>query len=196
MAYIPIKQPFIIAEAGSNQTAVQKDAVPETASSSWLPQSLCYTSGTGASTVLNVCLSAAVLCYGMSPDAARSAGAASPADITLKPPQSLYGLNHYPFDLRDRIIEMNIASSSASGATIGLSTAPTWAGGTPAVALAPGQQYGIVRPTSGTYAGYQLVNIQDTSTKLVEIVALAPGQLTTDYNPRVWVKIIPTLIQG
>lgn len=193
-AAIPIRMPFIRMEHGSNSPCVQKDPVPEAGSSVWLAGTLCYTSGTGASTVLNKCASDAVLCYGQSPDAAKGVAATS---VLLEPPRALFGLNHYCFDVRDRIIEINISNASASGANIGLTTGVTWAGGgTNGVALAPGQQYGLITPTSGTYLDYQMLDVTDTTNLLFEIVALAPGQATTDNNPRVWVKIIPTKIQG
>lgn len=190
MAIARIAMPEIRMEHGSNSPAVQKDPVTEAGSSSWLAGSLCYTSGTGASTVLNVVATDGVLCYGQSPDSAVGTGLSTP-------PNRLFGTQHYCFDLRDRIIEINVANSSASGAQTGTSSGVTWAGGgTGGVALAPGQQYGLIKPTSGTYEKYQFIDVSDTTNLLFEIVALAPGQSVNDNNPRVWAKIIPTKIQG
>lgn len=188
-----IAMPFIRFEHGSNSPAVQKDKVLEAASQSFLAGALLYTSGTGASTVIQRCASDAVLVYGM---AARNAFTATSGALTL-PPLSLDGAFHYPFDLRDRIIEINAAGSSASGANIGTTNGVTWAGGgTGGVALAPGQQYGIITPTSGTYSGMQFLDVTETTAKLFEIVGLAPNQATTDNNPRLWVRIISTCFQG
>jgi hypothetical protein len=192
-----IAQPEIYAEAGSNQPGVQKQAVTEKAAQSWLLNTLVYTSGTGAAVVLEPCLTAAVLCYGLCPDASK--GTTSPP-VMLQPPQALFGLNHFPFDVRDRFLEINASNASASGANIGLTTGVTWnGGGTSGVALAPGQQYGLIRLTSGIYAGYQMLDVTNTTQKFFEIVDLSQrggGQSKDDNNPRLIVKVIPTLIQA
>ena len=194
-----IGQPFIREEAGGNQPCVQKDPVTEVAATSWLPMSLVYTSGTGASIVLNPVITAGTVVYGMSPDSAK--GSATAAAL-LTPPFALFGLFHYPFDLRDRIIEINIASSTATVTTIGTVNGVTYAGGgTNGVALAPGAQYGILRATSGPYIGMQFLDVNNTTQKIFEIVGLAPATAltvngATDNNPRVLVKVIPTVIQG
>lgn len=186
-----IGAPFIRKEHGSNEPAVQKDAVPENGTTQvWLQDALVYTSGTGASTVLNELATAGTVIYGQSPDAAKGTG-------DLNPPNALFGANHFCFDLEDRILEMNIASSTAGIGTIGTVNGVTWAGGgTNGVALAPGQQYGVINPTTGPYKGKQMVDVNNTTQKLFTIVALAPNQATTDNNPRVYVKVIPTVIQG
>lgn len=118
----------------------------------------------------------------------------------LQPPQALFGLNHFPFDVRDRFLEINASNASASGANIGLTTGVTWnGGGTSGVALAPGQQYGLIRLTSGIYAGYQMLDVTNTTQKFFEIVDLSQrggGQSKDDNNPRLIVKVIPTLIQA
>lgn len=199
MALIPISMPFIREESGSNHPTVQKDALPEAGSSSWLKGTLVYTSGTGASTVLNKLATAGTVIYGQSPDVSHTSG-------TGNWPDAPFGLNHYPFDLRDRILEINISGSQG---TIGTTSGATWAGGgTNGVALAPGQQYGVLTPTSGVYQNYQLLDVSNTTQKVFEIVALAPGgpnlggtsfsstQSVNDNNPRVWVKVIPGVLQG
>lgn len=193
MAIARIAQPSIYQEHGSNSPAAQKDPITEAASQSFTDGHLLYTSGTGASTVIQKCASDAVLCYGM---AARDAYTATTGSV-VQPPNSIHGAKHYPFDVRDRIIEINISNSSASGAQTGTTSGVTWAGGgTGGVALAPGQQYGLITHTSGTYSGQQFLDVSDTTNLLFEIVGLSPNQETTDNNPRVLVKIIPTKIQG
>lgn len=183
-----IRNPFIIQEDGANEPSVQKDPVPENSTTQvWLDNGLVYTSGTGASVVLNGLATAGTVIYGQSPDAAKGTG-------SLVVPNALFGNNHYPFDVRNRIIEINISGSQA---TIGTSSGATYAGGgTNGVALAPGQQYGVLTPTTGTYANVNFLDVSNTSQKLFEIVRLAPNRATTDNNPRVWIKVIPTVIQG
>lgn len=186
-----IQMPIIRSEGGSNEPAVMKDVLPEAATQTWLAGSLVYTSGTGASVVLNKLATAGTVMYGQSPDKSHYLG-------TGNWPDAPFGTNHYPFDLRDRILEINI---SGSVATIGTSSGATYAGGgTNGVALAPGQQYGVVTPTTGTYLNYQLLDVSNTTQKVFEIVSLAVTpqnpQTTTDNNPRVWVKVIPGVIQG
>lgn len=183
-----IRNPFIVEEAGSNQPSVQKPPITENGTSqTWLDNGLVYTSGSGASVVLNGLATAGTVIYGQSPDAAKGTG-------SLVVPNALFGANHYPFDCRDRILEINISGSQA---TIGTTSGATWAGGgTNGVALAPGQQYGVLTPTTGTYANVNFLDVSNTSQKLFELVQLAPGRATTDNNPRVWVKVIPTVLQA
>lgn len=182
-----IKQVNIVQE-GQGAVAVQKDAVTEATSQTWLAGSLTYTSGTGASMVLNGLATDGVLVYGMSPDSAVGTGSSVP-------PARLFGTQHYPFDVRDRILEIN-AISGTNIATI-VSAGVTWAGGgTGGVALAAAQQYAVFVPTSGTYTNINFLDVDDTTNKLFEIVSLAPNQSTADGSPRVWVKVIPTKIQG
>lgn len=191
-----IGQPAIWQEQGP-ELPVQKDAIAEKTAAiiaSWLQSSFVVRTGVAPAVVLEACLSAATLIYGMSPDAAFSAGVAIPTPV---PPVGLFGFNHYPFDPRDRIFSMNIADGSASGATIGLVTGPSYNGdGTAAVPLAPGLQFGIVRPTSGTYKDFQFVDVSNTTQKVFEIVGPDPRGRQTDANCRVLVKVIPTVIQG
>lgn len=195
-----VKVPFI-REEGLGAISVMKDPQPENGTSqTWLAGSFTYTSGTGASTVLNGLATNGTVIYGVAPHAAFGSISA-----TATPPQHLFGFGgpgntalHYPFDPRERIIEMNIASTTI--ASIGAAGGATWAGGgattdtTPA--LAPGQQYGVIVPTSGTYLGYQFIDVSNTTNKLFELVGLAPTEITTSQNPRVWAKVIPSIIQG
>lgn len=199
MALIGIQMPFIRQE---DRICVQKDAVPEAATQTWLAGSLVFTSGTGASVVLTKAATAQPLIYGQSPDASK--GSATSAEL-LRPPFALFGLNHFCFDLRDRILEINISNDSASGATLGTANGPTWAGGgTNGVALAPGFFGRIVTPTSGTYVNYQFFDVGATvpasatlvATHIFEVIALAPGQSVNDNNPRIYVKVIEARIQG
>src|SRR5687768_1997593 len=191
MAIARIGMPEIRQQNGSNEPTVQKDAVPQSGSASWAKNSLVYTNQTGEDVVLDKVATGGVLVYGLAP-------AASANSERVNPPDSLFGLNHFPFDVRDRILEINVVSATDGPTVIGTATGASWDGtkGANDVALAPGQQYGIYVAPSGTYSGYQFLNVNNTATPLFEIVALAPGQAVDDNNPRVWVKIIPTKIQG
>lgn len=197
-------QPRLISPPESFQPMVQKGPYTEASSQTWLAFSLVQLTGTGASVVLQRCAADATAVAGLAPQAA--VGTASNANL-LKPPFALFGTSHYPFDLRDVILEVTISNASLSGANIG-ANGVTWAGGgTSGVALAPGQQYGLITLTSGTYSGYQFLDVTETTAKIFEIVALAPwaatntpggrvAQATTDNNPRVWVKMMPASLQG
>lgn len=199
-----IKNPLIIQE-GLGAIAVMKDPVPESYLSStaqtWLKNSFVYTSGTGASVVLNGLATNGTVIYGQAPHAAFGGPAAT---VGAVPPASLFGNGgpdttplHYPFDVKERIIEINIANNSASGATIGTTSGVAWDGsGTNGVALAPGQQYGVIVPTSGAYAKMTFLDVTNTTNKLFEIVRLAPNELTDANSGRIQVKVIPTIIQG
>jgi len=197
MAIAAISMPFIRMEGGNNEPCVQKDAVAEAAAQTWLKDSLVYiVVGAGGVPTLNKVATGGVLVYGQSPDPSVGTGLSTP-------PTKLFGTNHFAFDVRDRIIEINIASATAGGGTgaqIGTANGVTWAGGgtngVGAGGMGPGQQYGIYVPTSGTYNNYQFLDVNNVATPLFEIVSLAPGMGVNDNNPRVWVKIIPTKIQG
>lgn len=204
MAIARIAMPFIVQEGPGHGICVQKDAVPEAATQVWLAGALVFTSGTGASVVLNKAAASQALIYGQSPDASKGSGTVA---NLLKPPFALFGLNHFPFDLRDRILEINVADDSLAGATIGLTTGPTWAGGgTNGQALAPGMFGRLIVPTSGTYLDYNFFNAHNAgvapasttqaATHIFEIIALAPGQSVNDNNPRIWVKLAENRIQG
>lgn len=191
-----IGQPTIWQEQGP-ELPVQKETLPEKTAATiafWLAGSFVVSTGTGVSVVLEGVLTAGTLIYGFCPDAALSNGVAI---ATPTPPTALFGFNHSCFDPRDRVFSMNLANASAAGATIGLNTGVNYIGdGTNGVAIAPGQQYGIVRPTSGTYNQVQFVDVTNTTQKVFEIVGPDPRGKTTDASCRVLVKVIPTVIQA
>ena len=213
MAAIPIAQPRILSE-GLGAVSVQKSPLPEKLAAAWNAGNLVFRSGTGASAVLERCLAAAVLVYGLAAASTKQLAAAVNGSYDPGPPTTLFapksvGGNllpvHYPFDLRDRFLEINITNESASGAAIGAGTGAAWDGtGTNGVALAPGFFGELLLITSGTYAGYHTFNVGPTipasatqaATHLLEVVRLAAGMGTADNNPRIIVKVIPTKIQG
>lgn len=206
MSAITISMPRIVAGSMSgNSPVMQQPGVPEAASQNWLRSTLVQITGTGADVRLQRAAAAATALYGLAPQAATTQGVASGSPtqgILIQPPQSLFSTTHYPQNLRGVLLEINISNGSLSGANIGATTGVTYAGGgTGGVPLAPGQQYGLITLTSGTYNKYQLLDVTNTTQKLFEIVQLAPSwggvaQTTTDNNPRVWVKLIDSVLQG
>lgn len=120
---------------------------------------------------------AGVLCYGWSPDKSHAA--------TDKPPEAIFGVNHWPFDPKDAIYVMNITDSSGH---IGqANTAPQLS------AAVVGTSYGIYR--DGT-TGMQMLDVANTTNLFAKVVALYPNQALTDYNGLVLVEILPAVIQA
>lgn len=204
-----VKMPSIFQEGpSSNSPSVQKDPILEAGApdstgtprgtvQSWLAGSLVQevmiatahrrlqrTPGGGAAP--------ATLVYGMSPDAAKVS--TTPASL-LQPPNALFGLNHYCFDVRDRILEINIGT--ATDANLGTNVGVTYnGGGTGGVALEPGAKYGLRVVAAGVYTGIQILNVADTTNLVLEVVGIAPDKNPDNNSSRIMAKVIPTVIQG
>lgn len=118
---------------------------------------------------------------------------ASATSAAVNPPTSRRNPNkHFPFNLRDVIFLMNI--TDASGNVGVANSAPQLS------AVTIGQSYAILRPTSGTYTGYQMLDSSDTTNTLVTVVdkpVLVDGvaNVAATYNGIVAVKIIPSKLQ-
>lgn len=205
MAQITPGMPRLYQPPGTNLPFVQKNRLAEAAAQSWLAMSLVQIAASGGNQTLIVAPAAATVVYGLAPSAAAGTGG------VLTPPDNLFrGTNpvtgtaakiHFPFDLRDVILEMTLSNGSLSGANLGANGVTYAGGGTNGVAIVVGAQYGLVTLTSGTYNKYQFVDVQNTTQKVFEIVGLAPSaygvaQTVTDNNPRVLVKVIPAALQG
>jgi hypothetical protein len=192
MAIAQIAMPFIRHERTGSSPAVQKVAVPEKATpETWLAGALVQLTAGAVPATLTVCPTAGVLCFGQSPDAAK--GSSTPSNL-LTPPYTLFGLNHFVFDVKDRIIEINAAAALTN---VGTTNGVTWAGGgTGGVALAAGQKYGLLTGTTGTYNKYQFMDVTNTTNLFFEVVGLAPFQSVDDNNPRVLVKILDAVLQN
>lgn len=182
MALIPISMPRIYSEFGGVNMTVQKGPISD-GSNSFLALSLVKL----ASGLLAAVASTDVTCYGQTPDASKAS--------TDVPPAALFGQNHYVFDLKGRIIAVSITDATFRVGATGPSYDGT-GGTTTGVALAPGQRYGILRATTGTYDQYQFLNIEDTTNDFFEIVGPFPDtrQAVTDNNPRVLVKILDSVL--
>lgn len=129
-----------------------------------------------AAGILVPCVTADVICYGWCRDE-------SHAETEL-PPQALFGQNHWPFDPNSAYFVMNITNAAGD---IGQ------AAGAPQLSAAVvGTAYGIVRDADG----YQMLNVEDTTTLFGKVVALYPNQALTDYNGLVLVEVLKDVVQG
>jgi hypothetical protein len=124
------------------------------------------------------------LVWGQTPD-----GSHTSTDI---PPTTLFGENHYCFDVTDVTIAMNITNSSGG---VGDATTNNGAAGPQLSAVTIGASYGI-RTDATNYVGVQMLDVSNTTNTLVQVVGIAPNQSLSDYNGRVIVKIPKAKIQG
>lgn len=122
------------------------------------------------------------ICYGWCPE---------PSFLTTdKPPTSLYGVNHWPHEIKDCQFVLNITDTSGH---VGQST------GAPQLsAVAIGGRYGIYRATSGLYSGVQFLNVSQTTgvNQFFEVVALYPNQSVNDYNGLVLCEVVKEATQA
>lgn len=137
--------------------------------------------------VLVLVATAGVLVYGQTPDVQHTAAEA------LTPPAALFGENHYVFDLSGGVVTINVGALS-SGALV---TGADLPGLTPKTIanVTLGSSYGIATATSGAYTGFQVLDPTNTANLLFTVVGFRDDVLTTDYNGRVLVKIVPATIQ-
>lgn len=134
--------------------------------------------------VLIAVATAGVLCYGWSIDASKSA--------TDTPPTALFGENHYPFQLDENAeLELNVGTVTANALVVGEA-----GGAAQREDAVIGTSYGIARATSGTYAGYQVLDPTNT-TNLFFIVTGYPDRTNAaDYNGLVRVKLVKAVLQA
>jgi len=166
---IAIRQPNLVRRKDNLQ--IQKGPVADDGSTAFKARSFVKLS----SGLLVPVLSANTTCYGWCIDENHA--------TTDKPPTALYGNRHWVFDPRDSQFEINISN----GSTFGVGTLAS---------VVVGGQYGIMRPTSGTYQGYQTLDYSNTTNLFFTVVGFPDGQASTDLNPRVIVELIPTIIAG
>lgn len=166
---IPISQPFLTRRR--DNLHIQKGPIADDGSTAFFAHSFVKL----ASGLIVPVLSAGVACYGWCADKNHA--------ITDKPPEALYGNRHWVFNPREAQFEINVSN----GGTVG-------AGGGTLANVAIGTQYGIIRPTSGTYAGYQMLDYANTTNLFFTVVGFLDNQATTDLNPRVLVELVPAAI--
>lgn len=175
----PILVPDMCRVAGN--MFIQKPVAPDSSNSFKAGALLYLVSG-----VLTLIPSDGVLIYGQTPDIQHASTDLPP---TILPRPVGEGENHYVFGPEGAEFEINIGALSSNALVIG-SSAKVLAD------VTLGTQYGIATPTSGAYAGIQVLDPTETSALLFQVTGFVDGTLSTDYNPRVRVKIIPSKIQN
>lgn len=166
----PIRMPFL--ERRKDNLHITKGAILDGATAFEARSFVKLASG-----VLAPCVTDDVVCYGWSPDKSHSA--------TDKPPDALFGRYHWPFDPRDSQFIMNI--TNASGAIGAAGSAPQLS------AVTIGTEYELYRDTT---THMQMLDVSATTNKFARVVAIYPGQASTDYNGLVLVELVSTIIQS
>ncbi len=174
----PILRPDLVRQFGN--MFVQRPIAPDS-SNTFAAFSLVYL----VSGVLTLVATDGVLVYGLTPDASKAA--------TDTVPQAFFGENHYVFSPVDAEFEINVGHLSGTALVVGAASSAK----TPADVVL-GAEYGIATPTTGTYAGYQVLDPTETTATLFRVVGFVDGigATSTYANGRVRVKIIPSKIQG
>lgn len=178
MANIPVQMPYLQRQVGNLNT--QKSPVSN-GSNTFLAGSFVQVNASGEIQATPTSSSTALTTkvYGW-------VGEKSTASTDI-PPVAFFGAKHYPFDPTGATFEISVTDGSANVAT-----------GTPSItglSLVVGGSYGLIRPTTGDYTGYQFLNGADTTNPVVQIVSLGDNA-ATDLNPRVRVKVLATSIQS
>lgn len=166
--------PELVRTAGN--MFIQKPVAPDSTNTFKAGALLTLTAG-----VLVLIASDGVLCYGQVPDISHAA--------TEMPPQAMFGETHYVFSPLEGEFEINVGVVTAGALVIGVGAQ------TPAN-VTIGTVYGIATPTSGIYAGVQVLDPTEITATLFQVVSKVDNVLNDDYNGRVRVKIIPSKIQN
>lgn len=172
---IPARMPRVHQYAGPSNRAVQKEPLSDGANA-FLAKSLVKI----ATGVLAAVATGDVVCYGQSLDPSHAAAEKWPEGAP-------FGEQHYPLDLADVILAVQMTNNAATFGASG----PTWTGS----GVTVGGKYGLIRPTSGDQASMQFLNYQNTTNLFFEIVALHPEMAVDDQNPLVLVKLLPAVLQ-
>jgi hypothetical protein len=110
---------------------------------------------------------------------------------TIDPPSNRYGGKHWPLDLTGLQFYINITNDDAD---IGE------ANGAPQLSdVTIGASYALIRPASGTYAGYHLLNVSDTTNTLFKVIDKPARVFNLDngaavYNGFVLAEVISSKI--
>lgn len=187
MADRPIIFPRAWARRGNNRFETfggQSGYTDNHASAPWIAGGTFVTLTSG---LLNPVVTDGVLACGFCQEASAASAVANPP-TTLHDPSI-----HFPWNLRDMLFLMSI--TDASGNVGQANSAPQLS------AVTIGQSYAILRPTSGTYTKYQLLDSSDTTNTLVTVVdkpAMVDGvkQTSATYNGIVVVQFIASKLQN
>ncbi len=189
MATANILRPLVLTHNGN--LAVQKTPVLSnitvSAALTFFANELVLINASGLLEPLN---NAGVAVYGQTLEAQKITTAAG------TPPTGFNGMYIYPINVRGAIIEMNVSDVSSTTGLIG-------SGSTRLADLTVGQYYACVRPTTGTYLGYQMIDASVTAATpaaatgiFFQYIGPAPGAVTTDYNGRGQFRIDSVGLQG
>ena len=132
----------------------------------------------------------AVLACGISPDASHAAGVVSV-------PDALKADRHWPFDLTGAQLLINIAHPNGTDIYVGAAQSAKQLSD-----ATIGTSYGVVVPTTGTYAGIPCLDVTNTTQLLFKVIdkplQLDPltKQTSTTYNAQVLVEVLPACIQA
>lgn len=175
----PIKMPNLVRTA--NNLFIQKPAVSD-ASNTFLANALVrLTSGN-----LVLVATAGVLVYGQTPDKSHLATETVPTTL----PRALgSGEDHYVWSLLEGVLAINVGSLSTNALVIGSSAAKP-------SDVTVGATYGIATATSGDYSGMQFLDPTETGNTLFQVVGFPDDVLQSDYNGRVYAKVIASKIQN
>jgi len=175
MADRPILMPDLVRTPGN--MFIQKPILGDAANTFTMRSLVRITAG-----ALALCASDEVLVYGITPDGSKTAA--------QTPPESMFGENHYVFDIKDGEIEINVGHLSGTALVVGAASAAK----TPADVVI-GVAYGIAVPTTGLYAGFQVLDPTEVTATLFVVVGKIDDVADADANGRVRVKPIAAKIQ-
>lgn len=179
MADSPILMPYPRRREQNMMNAISsEDGFPNGNSNTFLPRSFVKLSSGNIVAVVTGDIQA----FGFVLDASITT-----AQAALKSPYYRFGDAHWPLSLVGMHFLINISDNSGN---VGQ------ANGAPQLSeVVVGGTYGIVRPTSGDYEQYQMLNVDDTTNTLFRVIdipddALGNAQTSTTYNGFVLVAVI------
>ena len=182
---IPTSNPLLVG-FGRDNKASMRGVVPEGATA-FLSRALVVTSS-GALVPL---ATDAVSIWGQSPDASKGSATGLPNDNT-RPPFTInqddtvaasgWKADHSAYNLADCTLEITITNNANPAASTAVQSNAVI-----------GTSYGVVVATT-TDVGMHLLDTTETTAKLFTVVGYVDGTGSTDINPRVLVKIVPSTI--
>jgi hypothetical protein len=168
--------PSLIQERGTNMD-VQRSPIPADSGQAFKIGALVK----NVSGEAVVCVTAETLVWGQTPTDAFADG--------TRPPTSLYNNLVYAFDLQNAVLEINTGKANGTDVTLGTSTTNS------AGACTIGTSYGILVPTTGTYAGVPFLDPTNTTNDVFTVTGYIAGQDNDDYNSRLYAKLVAAAIQ-
>lgn len=171
-----ILMPRLREEIGTNLD-VMRPVIPASATNTFLQNALVK----NVSGELKVCVTAETLVWGQAPCPSFPSG--------TRPPTSMFGNSVWAWDLSKAQLEINTGKANGTDVTIGTSTTNSPG------AVTVGTAYGILVPTTGTYAGVPFLDPTNTTNLVFRVAGFKPGVDPTDYNGRLFVTLVPAALQ-